>query len=78
MRIELNRAGIKSLLKAPGVQADVTARAERIRNAAGPGHDTSSVIGINRARATVITVDWAARHAEARDRNLTRSIDAGR
>lgn len=77
-RIEIKRAGIRAMLKHPGVLADVAARASRIASAAGPGMETSSMVGVNRARASVITATAAARKAEAEHMALSRALDAGR
>lgn len=78
VRVVLNRRNIRALLKSPGVAADLRRRAENIARAAGPGHRVESEIGRNRARAAVITDTIPAMLAEARDRNLTRALDAGR
>ena len=83
LKIKLNSAGVGELLRSPGVQADVNARAARIADAAaaGPGggtfsHDIETIR--KRAHATVRTADTAARRAEMNNRALTRAIDAGR
>lgn len=76
--IKLNRAGVRELLRSKEVQDDLAARAERIAAAAGDGFDASSFVGANRARASVMAVSIEARIAEAKDRTLTRAIDAGR
>lgn len=77
-RIVLNRRNIRDLLRSESVRADLERRAENIARAAGPGHKVDSQVGRNRARAAVITTSAEAMAAEARDRNLTRAIDAGR
>lgn len=77
-RITWNMAGFRDLRKQPGVLADLRARAERIAAAAGPGNEPSSMLGANRARASVVTADRQARRAEAKTRALTRALDAGR
>lgn len=77
-KVKLNRRGVESILKSERVQADLRARASRIAAAAGPGMVASVGVGRNRARAAIITGTEAARDAEARDRALTRALDAGR
>ena len=77
-RFEPRRGAITELLKSPEVQADLARRAGAIAAAAGEGHRVETEVGANRARAAVITDTHEARRREARDRNLTRSIDAGR
>lgn len=78
VRIEVNGAGIRALLKSPEVQADLGRRAGAIAAAAGPGHDVDVRVGATRARASVRTGTAAAKRAEAQERALTRAIDAGR
>lgn len=78
VRIEVNSAGIRSILQSPEVQSMLRARAERIAAAAGDGMEVASSIGATRARASVITATKEAREAEATDRALTSAIDAGR
>lgn len=76
--IKLNRKGMRSLLRSQAVLGDLERRAAAIAAAAGPGHVAEGDIGRNRARAAVITATVEARVAEAKRRNLTRAIDAGR
>lgn len=78
IRIEINSAGIRSILQSPEVEAFLRAKAERIAAAAGDGMEVSSGIGATRARASVTTATNDAREAEATDRALTSAIDAGR
>jgi hypothetical protein len=78
IRIDVNDAGIRALLKSPEVQAMLKAKADRIAAAAGPGMEATSWAGRTRARASVITATAKARRAEATNRSLTRAIDAGR
>lgn len=77
-RVVLNRRNVRAILRSEAVRADLVRRADNIAAAAGPGHIVDSQIGRNRARAAVITATFPAMRAEARDRNLTRAIDAGR
>lgn len=78
VRIEMNPAGFQEILKSAGVQADLERRAEAIANAAGDGMDVDVRVGRTRARASVRTGTPEAMRAEARDKTLTRAIDAGR
>jgi len=80
IRIKHYPKGYDQLLKDPAVQADLERRARSIAavaNAAGE-HVVRSEVGKKRARAAVVTADIEAMKAEARTRNLTRAIDAGR
>jgi hypothetical protein len=78
VRIKLNSAGIRQLLRSSEMEADLRRRAERIAATAGEGFEASSMVGPNRARASVITTTYEAMAAEAQERRLTRAIDAGR
>jgi hypothetical protein len=78
VKIELNPAGVRELLRSPEVLADLSARAHRIANAAGDGMEVDAELGRVRARATVFTATFEAMRAEATTRALTRAVDAGR
>lgn len=78
VRVKINRKAVRALLRDPKVAADLERRARAIAAAAGPGHVVESEIGRTRARAAVITETPEAALAEATQRRLTRSIDAGR
>lgn len=78
VRIELNRRGVKELLRSAEIQTDLDRRAEQIAAAAGPGHEVQARPSRTRARSVVRTATTEARLAEATDRSLTRAIDAGR
>lgn len=78
VQVRMNAAGARSILRSDSVRAFLKARADRIASAAGPGMEASSMVGPNRARASVITATFKARRAEAKDRRLTRALDAGR
>jgi hypothetical protein len=80
----LNRAGVRQLLRSGEVADDLGRRAEAIEAAANaaagePGAFEWDVeVGSNRARASVRTASLDGMLAEAKDRALTRSFDAGR
>jgi hypothetical protein len=76
--VNMSAAGARAILKSGEVLAFLKAKADRIAAAAGAGFESSSMIGPNRARASVITATAKARRAEATNRSLTRAIDAGR
>lgn len=78
VRIELNRAGVRSLLRSPEMLADLERRAQRIAAAAGDGFEADAAIGPRRARSSVRTASFAAMRAEATGHRLLRSLDAGR
>ncbi len=78
VRIKLNSKGVRDLLRSTEMQNDLKRRAGRIAAAAGEGHRVEVGTTRKRARAVVITETFEAMRAEATDRSLSRSIDAGR
>lgn len=78
VRITLNKAGVREVLRSSEVQAELLRRAELIANAAGEGMVAESLIGASRARASVRTETLKAILAEAEDRALTSALEAGR
>lgn len=78
MQTQWNRKAAAEILKSPAVLADVRARAERVRSAAGPGFEASSMVGRNRARASVRADTFSARVRNSRQNILLRALEAGR
>lgn len=75
----MSPGAVRKLLTDPGTARAVTAAAQRIAAAAGPGMETRPLeTGRNRVRMAVVTVTYQARLAEARNRALTRAVGAGR
>ena len=73
-----NRKAAGEILKSPAVLADVRARADRVAAAAGPGFEASSMVGRNRARASVRADTFSARVRNSRENILLRGLEAGR
>lgn len=78
VRVKMNSKGARALLRSHEVQDDLRKRADRIAARAGAGFEVESGRGTNRARAAVITKTARAMRAEAKDKRLTRALDAGR
>lgn len=77
VRISLNSAGIRALLRSAEVSADLGGRADRIAAAAGPGFEARTEMSGDRAIAFVRTATPEARTAQAERRALTSAITAG-
>ena len=81
-KIELNRAGVRALLRSAAVRRDLLARAGRVAAAAqanAPEHVKvvlDSSVGSNRARAIVLALGGYNEDLETRF--LTSAIDAAR
>lgn len=78
VRVELDKAGIKEYLKSQTVADAIQQVMDPIIEAAGEGHRSQVYVGRDRVRGQIWTGTYAAKKAEANDRNLTRSLDAGR
>ena len=80
IRVKINSAGARAILRSAKVQADLERRGRAIAAAAGGGDDfeVETRVGANRVRTSVRTATHEGRKAEAEDRALTRAIDAGR
>ncbi|WP_208739639.1 hypothetical protein [Arthrobacter agilis] len=78
MKIKHNSKGYRELLRSQAMLDDVKARADRIAAAAGPGFEAISMIGKNRARASVRTTDIPSIVRNSRDQILLRALEAGR
>jgi hypothetical protein len=82
VRLVLNHREIAKLLNGKGqyrgVAVDLRKRAEKVAEAAGPGMEVLQGESTKRATARVVTGTVEAMEAEARDRRLTRAIDAAR
>ena len=71
-------AGFQELRRAPGVEADIRARAGRVAATAGAGFEANVSSGRSRVRASVVTATDKAKRANAKSNRLLNSLDAGR
>jgi len=85
MRIVFHvRTGYRDYMRTPEVETLLTDAGHRIADAAGGAEagfevDVTSRSGRRRVpRVAVVTATFEAKEAEARDRKLTRALDAGR
>lgn len=78
VKVQLNRRGVRELLRSPGVSADLRKRGEAIARAAGPGHEVDTFRGRSRARATVRTATVEAMLNEQHHKTLTNAVRVGR
>lgn len=72
---------VAALLKLPKVGAELKRRADLIHERAGgdaKGFESDLFLGKRRWRASVSAVSPHARRGEAKDRRLTKAIEAGR
>ena len=78
-KVKLNRKGAQALLTSQAVQANLNARAARIRDAAGPGFKVRErPQRVKRYGVQVRTDSDTGRKAQADTNALLRALDAGR
>lgn len=75
--LKLSRKAVRDLLKDPALEAHLLAEAKAIAARAGDGFVASSMIGRNRARASVITDSFSAMYREAKYGTLSKAAGLG-
>ena len=82
VRVKINSSGARAILSSAKVQADLDARAGRIKASAdtkGSGvYEAVSAGGSGRARAVVKTTDVESMASNRKHNTLLKSLDAGR
>ena len=78
IKFKLNHRGVRQLLRSRDVERVLEDRAREIARAAGPSMAYETTQGRDRALAMVWTGTTEARRAEAKDKALSRAIDAAR
>ena len=77
MSLKMNRKIVRDMLKDPALEQHLLSEAEKIASRAGEGHKASSMIGRNRARASVITESFSAMYHEAKSGRLSKAAGLG-
>jgi len=76
--IKLNSAGMREMLKMPGIVADVRRRAEAVARAAGDGFEARTTPRRNRARAEAVASSFDARRRQSKSSTLLAALSAAR
>lgn len=74
VRIKLNRAGVRQLLRSDDMMAVCKAEAEAVRSRLGKGYEVNTHVGRNRVNAEVAAVSIAARVDNAAHNTLLRAL----
>ena len=61
VKFELNRAGVRELLRSQEMMSVCKSYADGIRNRAGDGYEVDTFVGRNRANASVYAATYEAR-----------------
>ncbi len=76
VRIELNREGVRKLLKSEAMQNCTEELANEIKNRAGgdPGYLVSTRVGKNRCNASIAITDYKLLKREQKNNTLIKSL----
>ena len=74
MKIELNSAGVRAMLKSPEMQAMLSERAHKIAGRAGAGYETDVYVGTNRANASVFPSGAEAIRDNMKNNTLLKAV----
>ncbi len=76
VRIELNREGVRKLLKSEAMQNCTKELANEIKNRAGgdPGYLVSTRVGKNRCNASIAVTDYELLKREQKNNTLIKSL----
>ena len=74
VRIELNRAGVRDLLRSEEVKAALGAEARMRAAGLGPGYSVNTYTGRNRANASIVAETEEARNDNLENNTLVRAI----
>ena len=77
-KVKMNPRGAIAILKGNSVRADIQRRADAVAARAGDGFESGVIYGRTRVLGRVHAVTPDAMRAEAKDRALTRALDAAR
>jgi hypothetical protein len=77
VKFELNRAGVRELLRSEGALSVVLPYAESARNRAGDGYEVTTYVGRNRVNASVHAETYEARKDNYEHNTLLKSLGGG-
>ena len=73
VRFELNKAGVRELLRSQEMMTVCKEYAERIRSRAGAGYEVSTYVGTNRVNASVYADTYEARRDNYENNTLLKA-----
>lgn len=77
-RVKMLSKGSRQVLRSPEVRSETQRRLDAVAQAAGPGFEVEVTVGDERILGAVRPATYDAARREARDRVLTRALDAAR
>ena len=73
VKFELNRAGVRELLRSPEAMSVCRTHANAIRNRAGEGYEVDTYTGTNRVNASVYAATYEARQDNYENNTLLKA-----
>jgi len=73
-KFELNRSGVRDLLRSDEMQALLSEKASAIRNRCGDGFDQDIMVGKNRANAMVWADSFEAKRKNMRENTILKAV----
>ena len=74
IKIELNRAGVRDLLRSPEMMAICEEHANRALSNLGPGYEVSTFTGRNRVNAEIAAVTYEARKENMEHNTILKAL----
>ncbi len=74
LKVELNKEGVRSLLKSDEMKSICQEHARAIMNRAGSGYEVSSYVGTNRVNSSVIASTYQAKKDNMKNNTLIKAV----
>lgn len=74
VKIELNKAGVRELLRSSEMMSICKEHADAALNRLGPGYEVTTHTGKNRVNAEVAAVTWAARKENSENNTILKAL----
>lgn len=74
VKFELNRAGVRELLRSPEMMAVCKSYADRALNSLGAGYEVSTQTGRNRVNAEIEAKSFAAKRDNLKNNTILKSL----
>lgn len=78
VKVELNRAGVRQMLRSDELKQHCLEYAERIASLAGDDYAAEAHVGQNRVNASVIVTTWAGYHKSLKNNTVLTAMESVR
>lgn len=76
VEFELNKQGVRELMQSSEMQSILNEYAKRASEIAGEGFETDSLVGKNRANASIIAKTYQAKKKNSKENTLLKALNA--